>query len=476
MTTAELENIRANLPGQSGKDPALYSIFRKSGLTVKVVKIEAKSRPIYDTFILGHPLNGVLGRGKCVGSWSFDKSLGTTVTDDFSDGDYTNNPTWTVVDGSFRATNYALETTNSVASSTAVTSFNVIDQMEISIQADLYLSDLNPIAMIGVDTSSAVGPQDGYFVILHPTYARLARYDSHSETVLVNNATTYNKKTKYTLYAERDSSGTWTFKVNDTTIGTATDTTYKDFNYIKAYLAHYDYSGYGTRADNIVVTAGTTTINDATGLGDASSEGLTSSTDSVLGDYSVNFDGSSYATVSRHSYLEPSDISISVWLKQSSLSAGTVVSKADTSNNKGYILETLSTGAIKLRLFDGTTEHSFTSTNTMNANEWNHIVATFDGSTAKISVNNSVETFSDTFEISHDTSADLTIGAYYNGTSYSNYYTGLMDELKIYETALSNSEITNLYYLRPASATAGIARLGDRRGIWDTLFTKTTYL
>ena len=77
-------------------------------------------------------------------------------------------------------------------------------------------------------------------------------------------------------------------------------------------------------------------------------------------------------------------------------------------------------------------------------NEWSHVVLTNDGSTCKTYINSETKaqrTFAATL-ISDSTS--LNIGRSLDGNN-SNYFKGIIDEVRIYEKALASAEIEQRY-------------------------------
>jgi len=93
--------------------------------------------------------------------------------------------------------------------------------------------------------------------------------------------------------------------------------------------------------------------------------------------------------------------------------------------------------------FNGVTNY-ITGTTGLNINEWNHIVGTYDGSTAKIYVNG-VEDASQNVVITPVTTAQNAVfGRFYsNFNDY--YFGGFMDQVRIYNEGLSATDVTDLY-------------------------------
>lgn len=84
---------------------------------------------------------------------------------------------------------------------------------------------------------------------------------------------------------------------------------------------------------------------------------------------------------------------------------------------------------------------------TLTADVWNHIVATYDGDFIHVYVNGVLDGTEDLTSITASpgtTTNVITIGERGDGTD-TQYYTGQMDYVKLYDVALSNQEIQELY-------------------------------
>jgi len=110
---------------------------------------------------------------------------------------------------------------------------------------------------------------------------------------------------------------------------------------------------------------------------------------------------------------------------------------------------------MELRLKDSSdTELILTdpSTTNLNQDEWNHIVATYDGSTAKLFVNGT-EVASDTGTLSgalKDSAWAPRVGAYSAGSSE---YDGSMDDFRVYSTALNGVDVQAINESNESSAS-----------------------
>ena len=112
-----------------------------------------------------------------------------------------------------------------------------------------------------------------------------------------------------------------------------------------------------------------------------------------------------------------------------------------------------------------------TSDTALNTDEWSHIAATYDGSDAKLYVNGSeTATGSRTGAIHYNANESVTLGG---GADYQNQdmYAGYLDEVAIWDVALSAADITAIYNSGlPNDLTSGSSydtdRSGDLQGWW----------
>ncbi len=99
----------------------------------------------------------------------------------------------------------------------------------------------------------------------------------------------------------------------------------------------------------------------------------------------------------------------------------------------------------KARLFLGTNCPALLSTGSYNDNQWHHVAATYNGSIARLYVDG-VEVASASFTgIIFNSASNLTIGNLSNLASQKMPTTGTFDELRVYTSALTASEIATIY-------------------------------
>jgi len=111
-----------------------------------------------------------------------------------------------------------------------------------------------------------------------------------------------------------------------------------------------------------------------------------------------------------------------------------------SSGSAGYTIR-LETSLLKFQQ-QGEASLASTSLSNLNTNAWNHIVGVIDGSTSTLYLNgSSVGTGTVTDAGTHN----LFIGANNDVGSASQYYNGKIDQVRIFQKALSSSEVSTLY-------------------------------
>lgn len=146
--------------------------------------------------------------------------------------------------------------------------------------------------------------------------------------------------------------------------------------------------------------------------------------------------------------------SISFWFKTSSTSNTIWLELSPLLNSINGFLSTINNdGSGKIRGYINTSEKynlKYTN-NQFNDNNWHHLVLILDRSQAvsseiKIYVDNVLQTLSSLTNVEQSgnyTSENLYIGA--RGTTLIQPYNGLMDDFKLFNYPLTQTEITNLY-------------------------------
>jgi len=161
----------------------------------------------------------------------------------------------------------------------------------------------------------------------------------------------------------------------------------------------------------------------------------------------VSFDGSGdYVEVSGTDSLEPSNVTVECWVKSSTIkSYQYIVAKYYTGSYASYGLYTGSSKGLFFYVSDGSYSLSNDAGTGVWDGEWHHIAGTYDGSILKLYVDG-IEVGTGkavTKTIGYNT-GNLYVGSY--GTGY--YFTGTIDEVRIWDGALTGSNIEYNYSLR----------------------------
>jgi hypothetical protein len=194
--------------------------------------------------------------------------------------------------------------------------------------------------------------------------------------------------------------------------------------------------------------------NDESGGG---SNGVVINSVSVVDRFGVSasaysFDGSSaYITAPGGLFSYSQDLSISLWIKPTNV-VGRVIDHAAAPNSGMHM--TYASSKLVLTYFTSGSTSAFTGL-TLVLNHWNHVLFVKAGTTL-ISYLNGVAvgpTKSGSATVSPNTNVAFVIGANDVGTAIQDYSTGVLDDIFIYNRALTASEIAQLYtYGTPTAA------------------------
>lgn len=193
-----------------------------------------------------------------------------------------------------------------------------------------------------------------------------------------------------------------------------------------------------------------TNANDSEGSNDGTVNGATLTTGSggIINE-AYDFDGTNdYIEVTDDASLNGlTDLSISLWLKMPTASAYQCIFMKRGSGR--YAIEANGSGQLLFQISDDGSSFPFTGNNAnteIDDDSWHHIVCVRDaGSTLKIYIDGSEE------DSDSDTSGggainpteNLGIGKRLSGTAY--HYEGLIDEVALFDKALTSTEVSDLY-------------------------------
>ena len=198
-------------------------------------------------------------------------------------------------------------------------------------------------------------------------------------------------------------------------------------------------------------------------------------------DYSLSLDGTDdYVALGNSSDLAPANITVSLWFKAS----GTVGSFNYLFAREGalygsYLLRY--TSANKLNIFighAGSSTTDITSSSTYTLTDWHHVAFTYDQTNLKLYVDGSeAASVAKTTAINYTPSTSYgTDNTYIGKGTFQDNAEGLIDEVALFNTALSGSDITAIYNSGTPDdlssySPVGWWRMGDNDGGTGTTVT-----
>jgi len=166
------------------------------------------------------------------------------------------------------------------------------------------------------------------------------------------------------------------------------------------------------------------------------------------GKSALSFDGvDDYVDCGNDESLNITDaITIEAWVKSSgSADPQPIVDKMKSGSNENWVLRLKSDNKAYFFLHEGH-KREIASKTVLDIGKWYHIVGTYDGSIMKIFINGIMENSTTDVGSSILTNANVPVSIG-RATEYNEFFNGLIDEVRIYNRALSEEEIKRLYEL-----------------------------
>jgi hypothetical protein len=166
-------------------------------------------------------------------------------------------------------------------------------------------------------------------------------------------------------------------------------------------------------------------------------------------------DSLSTTTITNVNFTGATPFSFSTWSNQTTLANdGYLISHIKaTANNEGYVLQIDNTGKVLFYIGDNNTGSSLlyltTPTSSITTGAWYNVVVTYDGtktpSGTKIYINGTSQTLTTVFN--NFTGSSAWSGPFHVGSRESNSinFAGTIDEVAIFNRALTSTEVTELY-------------------------------
>ena len=191
------------------------------------------------------------------------------------------------------------------------------------------------------------------------------------------------------------------------------------------------------------------TANDSWNENDGTISDATYTTNSAVGDYALDFGTDAdfyYAEASSASNLRLNNWSVSIWAYFNGWAAeinGLIIKGPGDATNDNYEIRVTSNGATAA-FADGSNFYTTTGNTSLNTGQYYHLVATYDGSTLKIYLDGSEDGSNSVSATPAQTSDSLKIG-YEPDNDGDRRHNGLLDDPRVYNKALTATEVSNLY-------------------------------
>jgi len=156
---------------------------------------------------------------------------------------------------------------------------------------------------------------------------------------------------------------------------------------------------------------------------------------------SVYFGGvSDYIDIDDNLDLNPTGFTVSAWvMRESGSTNSSILSKRDLSYTEGYDFKIDNSGRFEVSWKNGSTQ-SITSSVTIPQSEWHHLAIIYSGGTANLYIDGVLDT-SASLTAPVSTTRSFNIAAAGKGASLGSFFTGNIDEVRVWDTALSTDEL-----------------------------------
>ncbi|MFC1610612.1 LamG-like jellyroll fold domain-containing protein [Myxococcota bacterium] len=195
--------------------------------------------------------------------------------------------------------------------------------------------------------------------------------------------------------------------------------------------------------------------SDASGRGNDLAEFGTIGSGAGRRDLAAAFDGTSHLSLDDASQtgLDVTyNLTVAAYFRADDVSGlHTIVAKYDSTgaDQRAYRVKVDGGGLVASLSGDGITNLALIGTTPIEPNRWYHVALVVDSctQTATLYLDGALEvTETVAFPVLHDATVPFTVGAKTDGTAATNFFVGLIDEVRVYATALSQNEVQGLLY------------------------------
>ncbi len=163
--------------------------------------------------------------------------------------------------------------------------------------------------------------------------------------------------------------------------------------------------------------------------------------------YAVKLDGvNDFLGVTDNSALNPSSVfTVEAWIKadkwENSIYSGVIVGKQATNPDRGYCLTVGKNGRAEFTISINGQWKAVNTPAIMGLNVWYHLAGVYDGSSLKLYINGSLQNTLDISSGNHDPASGSAMRLGDNPTWSGRNFEGSIDEVRIWETARTQTEI-----------------------------------
>lgn len=164
----------------------------------------------------------------------------------------------------------------------------------------------------------------------------------------------------------------------------------------------------------------------------------------------ITFASAPYFETAYNANLNPTkQFSVCAWVKPAAIGAGYKSFFTSRDTNKGYALYV--NNKFEFWIGNGTSFTQLVGTSTPSTSAYTYVCGMYDGTTASLVVNGTVETTSTT-AFSPNTAKPSRVGAGKTETTATEFFNGVIDEISIHNRALTSTELTALSASTPTKA------------------------
>jgi len=144
----------------------------------------------------------------------------------------------------------------------------------------------------------------------------------------------------------------------------------------------------------------------------------------------------------------PTDFSVTAWIKTAMTSNGAIIQQRNGGWNGEYRLMVMGSGVLNLMVYGGGYQFDgFETTATVNDGQWHHVAAGRSGTTGFIYIDGVLEATTEGTLVNLDDTIEVAVGQDIRDSV--SPFDGIIDEVRIYDAALSEAEIWSVMTLQP---------------------------